>query len=218
MPPWRRKVGLLRQDPALFPHLTVRQNLAYAPGAAPRGGDGRARRPAGIASLLDDRPVRLSGGQAHRVALGRLLISHCDALLLDEPYTGLDASLRRALTALVRELVAARQVPSVLVAHELSAAQAFADRLAVLDRGEVLQVGTPAEVVPGRPSGGWRNWSATKARPAQPGWRTASGGRGAPGAGGGRRPPGRGLVLGGPVRSCHPSGAGWEVEIEARGR
>ena len=148
VPPWRRRVGLLRQDPALFPHLSVRQNLTYAPGAAARGEElieiaGRL----GISGLLDDRPARLSGGQAHRVALGRLLLSHCDALLLDEPYTGLDASLRHDLTDLVRELVAARQVPSVLVAHELAAAQAFADRLAVLDRGQVLQVGSPSEVV-----------------------------------------------------------------------
>ena len=81
------------------------------------------------------------------MALGRLLASRCDALLLDEPYTGLDASLRRDLTELVRDLVAARQVPSVLVAHELEAAQAFADRMAVLDHGKILQLGTPAEVV-----------------------------------------------------------------------
>ena len=101
----------------------------------------------GLAGMLDDRPARLSGGQAHRVALGRLLASRCDALLLDEPYTGLDAGLRRDLTELVREQVAARQVPSVLVAHELDAAQAFADRMAVLDRGQILQTGPPAEVV-----------------------------------------------------------------------
>ena len=92
-------------------------------------------------------PARLSGGQAHRAALGRLLLSHCDALLLDEPYTGLDVSLRRALTDLVVLLVAQRRVPAILVAHELAEAQAFADRLAVLDRGQVLQIGAPGEIV-----------------------------------------------------------------------
>jgi ABC-type sulfate/molybdate transport systems ATPase subunit len=92
-------------------------------------------------------PARLSGGQAHRVALGRLLLAHCEALLLDEPYTGLDASLRRVLTKLVVELVGARSVPAMLVAHELAEAQAFADRLAILDRGRLLQVGAPDEVV-----------------------------------------------------------------------
>src|SRR5581483_5800075 len=122
VPPWRRKVGLLRQDPALFPHLSVRQNLTYAPGTASRGDEiGQIASRLGISGLLGDRPARLSGGQAHRVALGRLLLAHCDALLLDEPYTGLDASLRRDLTDLVRDLVAARQVPAVLVAHELDA-------------------------------------------------------------------------------------------------
>ena len=153
VPPWQRRVGLLRQDPALFPHLSVRQNLAYAARAKPgTGGTGqdeiaRIAERLGLGRLLDDRPARLSGGQAHRVALGRLLASRCDALLLDEPYTGLDASLRRDLTDLVRELVAARQVPSVLVAHELEAAQGFADQMAVLDHGQIRQTGTPAEVV-----------------------------------------------------------------------
>jgi hypothetical protein len=91
--------------------------------------------------------ARLSGGQAHRVALGRLLLAHCDTLLLDEPYTGLDASLRRTLTELVSSLVAERSIPAVLVTHELPDAQAFADRLAVIDRGELLQIGAPDEVV-----------------------------------------------------------------------
>ena len=153
VPPWQRRVGLLRQDPALFPHLSVRQNLGYAarsehgPGGAGREEIARIAERLGLGGMLDDRPARLSGGQAHRVALGRLLASRCDALLLDEPYTGLDAGLRRDLTELVRELVATRQVPSVLVAHELGAAQAFADRMAVLDRGEILQLASPAEVV-----------------------------------------------------------------------
>src|SRR5581483_12285250 len=89
----------------------------------------------GLDGLLDDRPARLSGGQAHRVALGRLLLARCEALLLDEPYTGLDAGLRRTLTGLVVSLVVERSVPAVLVAHELADAQAFADRLLVLDGG-----------------------------------------------------------------------------------
>ncbi len=92
-------------------------------------------------------PARLSGGQSHRVALDRLLLAHCDALLLVQPCTGLDASLRRSLTNLVSSLVAERSVPAMLVTHELADAQAFADRLAVLDRGEILQVGALNEVV-----------------------------------------------------------------------
>jgi molybdate transport system ATP-binding protein len=220
VPPWQRRVGLLRQDPALFPHLSVRQNLAYAargPAGAGTGTGGdeisRIAERLGIGGLLDDRPARLSGGQAHRVALGRLLASRCDALLLDEPYTGLDASLTRDLTDLVREVVAARQVPSVLVAHELEAAQAFADRMAVLDRGQILQLGPPAEVVAAPAARrvaelvGYRSFVPL---PEDPG--TVAGvhpDRVVPG-----RQPGRGVVLAGPVRSCRPAGAGWEATIE----
>jgi ABC-type multidrug transport system ATPase subunit len=150
IPPWRRRVGLLRQDPGLFPHLSVRANLLYGRTGSDPGAEAELAELAGVLGidgLLDSMPARLSGGQAHRVALGRLLLSHCDALLLDEPYTGLDASLRRTLTDLVVSLVAQRGVPSILVAHELAEAQAFADRLAVLDRGQVLQAGAPGEVV-----------------------------------------------------------------------
>jgi ABC-type sulfate/molybdate transport systems ATPase subunit len=148
VPPWQRRVGLLRQDPGLFPHLSVRDNLCYAP-SAPRSGTEVAELASilGIEGLLAAMPARLSGGQAHRVALGRLLLARCDTLLLDEPYTGLDASLRRSLTDLVSSLVAERSVPSILVTHELADAQAFADRLAVLDRGELLQIGAPDEIV-----------------------------------------------------------------------
>ena len=92
-------------------------------------------------------PARLSGGQRHRVALGRLLLAHCDALLLDEPFASLDAALRRSLTALVKDLSSQRSVPSVLVTHQLSDAQAFADRLLVMDAGAILQAGAPDQVV-----------------------------------------------------------------------
>jgi ABC-type sulfate/molybdate transport systems ATPase subunit len=221
VPPWQRRVGLLRQDPALFPHLSVRQNLGYAArtthGHEGTGRDEIARiaERLGLGGLLDDRPARLSGGQAHRVALGRLLASRCDALLLDEPYTGLDASLRRDLTDLVRDLVAARQVPSVLVAHELEAAQAFADQMAVLDHGRILQTGPPAEVVAAPAARrvaelvGYRSFVPLAGVPegvvagVHPDRAVAG------------RQPGRGVVLAGPVRSCRPSGAGWEATIEA---
>jgi len=148
VPSWQRRVGLLRQDPGIFPHLSVRANLAYAPAADPGGAElAELAGQFGLSGLLAAMPARLSGGQAHRVALGRLLLARCDALLLDEPYTGLDASLRRSLTGLVSGLVTDRQIPSVLVAHELADAQAFADRLAVIDQGVLLQDGPPAEVV-----------------------------------------------------------------------
>ncbi|HWG02961.1 MAG TPA: ABC transporter ATP-binding protein [Trebonia sp.] len=147
VPPWRRRVGLLRQDPGLFPHLPVRANLLYARSASAGPELDALARELGIEELLAAMPARLSGGQRHRVALGRLLLAHCDALLLDEPFAGLDLSLRRSLTALVANLATERALPTLLVTHDLADAQAFADRLAVIERGAVLQEGTPSAVV-----------------------------------------------------------------------
>ena len=96
VPPWQRRVGLLRQDPGLFPHLSVRDNLGYAPTADRHGAElAELAGLLGIGGLLPAMPARLSGGQQHRVALGRLLRARCEALLLDEPYSGLDAALPR---------------------------------------------------------------------------------------------------------------------------
>ncbi len=227
VPPWQRRVGLLRQDPGLFPHLSVRANLAYSPTSRPSGPElAELAGTLGIGSLLAAMPARLSGGQAHRVALGRLLLAHCDALLLDEPYTGLDASLRRTLTALVVRLVTQRNVPSVLVAHELADAQAFADRLAVLDHGSVLQVGRPDEVVlrpasrrvaelvgylgfvPVRPAGQGAGGLAGRGVPAEAAVAGIHPDRVTAGAA-----PHRGLVLTGTVTACRPAGAGWEADL-----
>ena len=214
VPPWQRRVGLLRQNPGLFPHLSVRDNLCYAP-SAPRSGTEVAELATilGIDGLLTAMPARLSGGQAHRVALGRLLLARCDTLLLDEPYTGLDASLRRGLTDLVSSLVAERSVPSILVTHELADAQAFADRLAVLDRGELLQVGAPDQVVL-RPASrrvaeliGYLGFV-----PAGTG-----GGRGSPGAGGRGNLPRPGPDADRNGRRLPPAGAGWEADLRVGG-
>jgi ABC-type molybdate transport system ATPase subunit len=208
LPPWRRGVGLLRQNPGLFPHLSVRDNLRY--GRSTAGNGDELARTLGIDELLGAMPARLSGGQAHRVALGRLLLSRCDALLLDEPYAGLDAPLRRTLTDLVITLVAERNVPAILVAHELAEAQAFADRLAVLDRGSLLQVGDPGEVVQ-RPAScrvaelvGY-----TAFVPADDG--TVAGIHPDRVVGGSH--PALGQVLEGEVTACRPAGALWELDV-----
>jgi len=210
VPPWQRRVGLLRQNPGLFPHLSVRDNLCYAPTASPSEVElSELASVLGIESLLSAMPARLSGGQAHRVALGRLLLAHCDTLLLDEPYAGLDVSLRRTLTDLVSSLVAERSVPSILVTHELADAQAFADRLAVLDRGELLQIGAPDEVVLHPASRrvaeliGYLGFvpSGEMVAGVHP-ERVIAGGFS-----------GRGLVLTGTVTASRPAGAGWEADL-----
>jgi molybdate transport system ATP-binding protein len=226
VPPWQRRVGLLRQDPGLFPHLSVRDNLAYsrAPGRSAAELTELAEL-LGVGGLLSAMPARLSGGQAHRVALGRLLLAPCDALLLDEPYTGLDASLRRTLTGLVVRLTGDREIPAVLVAHELPDAQAFATRLAIIDAGRLLQDGAPDEVVL-RPASrrvaelvGYRGFV-----PVQP-QRPATGGAGPDPAGGqllaGVHPdrvtagahPDRGIVLAGTQRGGRPAGGAWEADL-----
>ena len=221
VPPWQRRVGLLRQDPGLFPHLSVRANLAYGRAAGAGAGAGldeltELAGMLGIGDLLPVMPARLSGGQAHRVALGRLLLARCDALLLDEPYTGLDAQLRRALTDLVVALVVARDVPAVLVAHELADAQAFADRLAILDRGQLLQIGAPDAVVL-RPASrraaelvGYLGFVPVADLP--PGAAPVVAGIHPERAVAGVYPD-RGVVLSGAVTACRPAGAGWEADV-----
>ncbi|HEX3961889.1 MAG TPA: ABC transporter ATP-binding protein [Trebonia sp.] len=215
MPPWRRRVGLLRQDPGLFPHLSVRANLRYARSARSAELDSLAQ-VLGIDGLLGEMPARLSGGQRHRVALGRLLIAHCDALLLDEPFASLDATLRRTLTALVASLAAERAIPSVLVTHQLTDAQAFADRLAVIDRGLVLQEGAPDEVVL-RPAArrvaelvGYLGFVPVPLPGPTPGGVVAGvhPDRVIPGS-----HPDRGLVMNGMVTAARPNGAGWEADL-----
>jgi molybdate transport system ATP-binding protein len=216
VPAWLREIGLLRQNPGLFPHLTVRANLAYGQrgAAALRGELDELARALEIDTLLGAMPARLSGGQQHRVALGRLLLAHCRALLLDEPYSGLDAPLRRTMTALVVDLVTEREVPAVLVAHELADAQAFAHTMAVLDRGQVLQVGGPDEVVLRPASRRVAELVGYLGFVPLPNGRTAgihpdrvlAGAR-----------PERGLVLSGQLTGSRPAGAGWEADLRVAG-
>ncbi|MFE5670771.1 ABC transporter ATP-binding protein [Agromyces sp. NPDC056523] len=152
LPPERRRVGVVFQDHVLFPHLSVRDNVAFA--ARMRGGSRAAARAAagpwleryGLAALADRLPGELSGGQAQRVALARALAAEPDVLLLDEPMSALDvevrAGMRAELAAHVREFGGA----TVLVTHSRADAAALADTVLVLEDGAVTQRGTLAEL------------------------------------------------------------------------
>lgn len=152
LPVRERRVGLVFQGQLLFPHLSALDNVAF--GLRARG-EGRTQADAvarewlerfGIADLVHRRPRELSGGQAQRVAIARALATDPDVLLLDEPFTGLDVSVQMALRIeLGRHL---RDFPGIalLVTHDAIDALTLADRVLVLDGGEVAQVGPPAEV------------------------------------------------------------------------
>jgi molybdate transport system ATP-binding protein len=144
--PERRSVAIVFQTLALFPHLTAAQNVAY--GAA-RSLDRDARR-ALAASLLDRlrvahvaqrKPRTFSGGEAQRVALARALATRPRVVLLDEPFSALDPALRRDLTAEVRDLLRALDVPVILVTHQPEEAGAPGDRFVTLDAGRVVRAG-----------------------------------------------------------------------------
>lgn len=182
MPLRHRRIGLLRQSPGLFPHLTVAGNIGYGLGscaqvpciatrsagspftlwrsremlpttALPQVRESAAvrvtdlARLVGIEDLLQAHPATLSGGQRQRVALARVLASDFEVLLLDEPLNGLDATLRAEIAAILADQAAEKQVPTVIVTHDLTEAQGFSERIGIMADGELLQVGDPLEVV-----------------------------------------------------------------------
>ena len=145
LPPERRSVGLVFQEYALFPHLSVRRNVAFG-GASAAEVDELLER-FGIAQLAAARPDAISGGERQRVALARALARRPRVLLLDEPLSALDAHTRGAVRAELRELLAGLGLPVVLVTHDFEDAATLADRVGVLVEGRLLQLGTPAELV-----------------------------------------------------------------------
>ncbi|TWT73829.1 Trehalose import ATP-binding protein SugC [Posidoniimonas polymericola] len=152
VPPHRRDLAMLFQQPALYPYLSVRGNLAH--GVKPlRLGRGEAdhrvaeaARLLGLEPLLDRRPQELSGGEAQRVALGRALARRPRLLLLDEPLASLDAALRGELRGELRRLHAALGGTMLCVTHDQSEALALADLLVVINEGTLQQVGPPQEL------------------------------------------------------------------------
>jgi molybdenum ABC transporter ATP-binding protein len=141
--PDRRRAGLVFQDYALFPHMTVRQNIEYA---RRHKADEYLER-FGIGHLEHARPDSLSGGERQRVALARALARDPQVLLLDEPLSALDAHTRASVRAELHDLLAGLAIPVLLVTHDFEDAAALADRVSVIVDGELRQTGTPAELV-----------------------------------------------------------------------
>ncbi|MCI2974461.1 MAG: ATP-binding cassette domain-containing protein [Ferrimicrobium sp.] len=142
VPPNERCIGLIAQRPQLFPHLNVRRNVLYGKNVLPMEQVDALIERLELGSLLDERPSRLSGGQAQRVAIARTLARVNKALLLDEPFQGLDERLRRELLDLLDELLAPLMIPVVMVAHELELVALFADDLVVIADGQAVGAGS----------------------------------------------------------------------------
>lgn len=149
--PYQRGIALLAQEPLLFPHLSVRENVAFAPRS-----QGRSRREArqqaehwlgevGAAELADRSATELSGGQAQRVAVARALAADPRLLLLDEPMAALDVGIRPALRQMLRRVLAGRT--AIIVTHDVLDALLLADRVIVLDAGRVVEDGPSKEVL-----------------------------------------------------------------------
>ncbi|RKN07878.1 ABC transporter ATP-binding protein [Streptomyces radicis] len=152
LPPGRRDVAMVFQDYALFPHMTVTDNIAYPLRIRQVGGAERRAKAAGTAgelgldALLERRPAQLSGGQQQRVALARAMACHPRAFLLDEPLSNLDARMRLEARTFLKRLQRELRITCVFVTHDQAEALALADRVAGMEDGRVRQVGTPAEV------------------------------------------------------------------------
>ena len=149
LPPERRHIGLVPQDGALFPHLTVAQNIEFG---LPRARRRRSTRAAEMMELLGlgrfatRLPHQLSGGQAQRVAVARALTPQPRLLLLDEPFSALDAALRTEVRDGVRNALEATGTTAVLVTHDQGEALSMASELIILTQGQVRQCGTPFDV------------------------------------------------------------------------
>ncbi len=143
-----RRLGYLPQRYALFPHMTVADNIGFGI-SQPEEREATVKRlteTLGISQLASRRPARLSGGEAQRVALARALAINPAALLLDEPMGALDAGTRSAVRKFLAETLAELEIPSIVVSHDVADAVALADRIAVLENGEITQVGSLDEL------------------------------------------------------------------------
>ncbi len=147
VPPEQRRVGMVFQDYALFPHMTVAANVGYGlAGRDDKSRVGEVLELVGMHRLGDRMPNELSGGQQQRVALARAMAPKPDVILLDEPFSNLDASLRDRVRRELRAILAEARTTAVLVTHDQEEALATSDLVAVMYQGRVVQVDSPAEL------------------------------------------------------------------------
>lgn len=148
--PENRHIGMVFQDYALFPHLTVVQNIMFG-----KAKDGKITRQDAMAQLdyiglteyADNYPNMLSGGQQQRVALARTLVTEPDILLLDEPFSGLDSQLREELRIETKKLIKAKNISAIFVTHDAEEALYLADRIILLNNSKIEQIGTPEQLL-----------------------------------------------------------------------
>ena len=152
VPPAKRGIGMVFQNYAVWPHMKVYNNVVYGLKMQRIPGEEIRRRAAqvldlvGLGGLEDRYPSQLSGGQQQRVALARALVRNPKVLLLDEPLSNLDAKLREKMRFEIKSLVQRMGITSVYVTHDQAEAMVISDRIAVMESGNVMQVGTPEEI------------------------------------------------------------------------
>ncbi|RSM35056.1 sugar ABC transporter ATP-binding protein, partial [Actinoplanes sp. ATCC 53533] len=150
--PKERDIAMVFQNYALYPHMTVRQNMAFAlrlrhvDAAQMREQVNDIANLLGLSELLDRKPKALSGGQRQRVAMGRALVRQPRVFLLDEPLSNLDAKLRVSMRAELARLHQRYRITTVYVTHDQVEAMTLGDRIAVIDKGRLQQVGTPQDL------------------------------------------------------------------------
>src|SRR5580704_3653661 len=152
VPTFQREIGVVFQNYALFPHMTVANNVAYGLKARGVARDEIAARVADALAIMkltglgDRKPRQLSGGQAQRVALARALVIRPKVLLLDEPFSALDKNLRAAMQVEIKEIQRKLGVTTIFVTHDQSEALSLSDRMAVISEGRILQLDTPQRI------------------------------------------------------------------------
>ena len=152
MPPRLRNVAMVFQSYALYPHMSVRDNILFplrchgVPEASQKSKLDRVARILDIENLLDRSPMRLSGGQKQRVALARAMVRDPELFVFDEPLSALDAQVRSIARAELRDLHERTKITTLYVTHDQVEAMGLADRIAVMNEGRVEQLGTPEEL------------------------------------------------------------------------